>query len=118
MIKTSINGVRVYKLRLEKGWSQDDLAFEMRRVSGGALKTNAQQISRIETGKTTDPRGKVVAVLAAALGVSRDELYASDEDEEPRAVVLRRAAEAARASGDLISADVLFAAAAREAGVA
>lgn len=74
---------KLLALRLAAGFSQDDLAYELRKRATGA---SAKQVSRWENGSHA-PRAAVLPVLADALGVEIDAFYGSagesdDDDEE------------------------------------
>lgn len=58
---------RVRELRLERGWTQDELA-ERAQVNPG-------QVSRIETGKRPTMLVTTALRFAAAFGVPLDDLY-------------------------------------------
>lgn len=60
-------GSRVARARDDKGWSQKELARQVRRVNA-ALTTNYSTISSIETGKSQAPT--ILNELAIALGVT------------------------------------------------
>jgi transcriptional regulator with XRE-family HTH domain len=110
---TQINPKRVLQARLRAKFTQDDLAFKIRELSGGSSRTSTKQISRWENGQA-GPHSSIVPLIARACDVAIDYLYAADDDEEPRSVVLLRAAEHHHALGQLMVADVLRAAADRE----
>lgn len=71
--------------RLKRGFTQDDLAHELRRRE---LRTNGTQVGRWETGMNT-PRASVIPVLADVLGVTMDELYGTSSDDDEEAALLR-----------------------------
>lgn len=87
MITQQFNPERLNKLRLRNGYTQEDLAHELRRRG---MKTSAKQIRRWEMGAHA-PRADVIPLLADALGVPMDELFgdADSDDEEDDAVLLR-----------------------------
>ena len=58
--------------------TQTDLAFALRRRGFGTTQTT---VSRWESGQ--EPRTVVLPALADELGVTVDELYEEDDDEEP-----------------------------------
>lgn len=89
-VKTFSPG-KLYRLRLARGFSQDDLAYELRKRATAA---SAKQVSRWERG-SHQPRAAVIPVLADALNVQIDELYGNggeddDDEDEARATELRR----------------------------
>jgi transcriptional regulator with XRE-family HTH domain len=103
---------KLNRLRLARGFSQDDLAYELRKRATSA---SAKQVSRWENGSHA-PRSSVIPVLADALGVEIDALYGpaagqeqSDDDEEAaRDMELRRIrSELILAGRDDLAADLL-----------
>jgi ribosome-binding protein aMBF1 (putative translation factor) len=60
-------GARVRRLRLDRGWSQEELA----RRAG----VTASQITRIEAGSRQTVRGETIARYAHAFGVSRSYIF-------------------------------------------
>ncbi len=87
----TVNPARIYQARLKVG-TQDDLAYKIRQLSDGEVKTTAGRISRWENG-TNAPHAEAVPLIAEAAGVSIDYLYGTDEssaaeDEEDSSVDL------------------------------
>jgi transcriptional regulator with XRE-family HTH domain len=70
-------GARLKQIRESRHVTQHDLANRLRERGYGTTQTT---VSRWESGQV--PRGYVARALAAELGVSLDELFGSDEDEE------------------------------------
>jgi transcriptional regulator with XRE-family HTH domain len=67
-------GQRIATLRREHGWSQEQLA--------AMVPMQRSNLSRIETGETTQPTIFVLVRLARALGVTVDSLLAEPEPVE------------------------------------
>ena len=83
-----------------KGLTAADLAYEMRRVSGGRLKTTESQVYKWLRGDHV-PTGGTVAVAARLTGVAADSLFESDEDEgDSRAMRIERIRAALAKSGN------------------
>jgi transcriptional regulator with XRE-family HTH domain len=70
-------GDNVQRIRMEKGWSQNDLATAMGYVA-------QSMISSIESGGRRNIRAKTVQRLAAALGCTTDALYEGVEFSDAR----------------------------------
>ncbi len=90
-MSAGISPNRLKSLRLRRNLSREDLAFEVRRRPCGDAKPNAATIRRWERG-LNKPHSDVVPALAAALGVTIDELFRADEDEEEAAAVRKERA--------------------------
>lgn len=69
---------RLEHLRLRRGLTQADVAYELRRRHG--LKTDQAQIARWEGGQHT-PRAGAIPALADVLGCRMDDLYGDDDEE-------------------------------------
>lgn len=83
----SFSRKQLTQARLAASMTQDDLAFALRRVTRGDLKTNAQAISKWERGKHT-PTSEAVAAIAAATGQEIGFFYEDNgngEDDEEEA---------------------------------
>lgn len=74
-------GLRVKQIRESKKLTQHDLATRLRERGYGTTQTT---VSRWESGQV--PRGYMAHALAEELGTTLDKLYASDDDEESRAM--------------------------------
>jgi transcriptional regulator with XRE-family HTH domain len=74
-------GGRVKRKREEKGWSQSDLALEVKRVNR-SLTTRQSTIAAIEDGTSKKPT--ILYELARALGVSDEWLKTGKEEDYPR----------------------------------
>lgn len=85
MTKREFSPEGLKEARLRRGFTQDDLAHELRRRD---LRTNGTQVGRWESGLNT-PRASVIPVLADVLEVSMDELYGSTSDDDEEAALLR-----------------------------
>lgn len=94
---------RLSQLRLKAGMTQEDAAHALRRKG---FKATGLSISRWERG-THEPRSNVIPALAEVYGVSIDELYGEDEDEDSETVLQRLAREAAD-RGDYTTAEDLY----------
>lgn len=70
-------GERIKELREARRLTQHDLASNLRKRGFGTTQTT---VSRWEAGQV--PRGAVLAALADELGVTVDDLLASEDDEE------------------------------------
>lgn len=57
-----------------KGWSQEQLELETKRVDPDGRGVDQQNISKIERGTIADPRQSTVEKLELALGVKRGTL--------------------------------------------
>ncbi|MBJ6724399.1 helix-turn-helix domain-containing protein [Geomesophilobacter sediminis] len=73
-------GRRLARLRVEKGWTQKQLAE--------ALGVSQAFVTRIETGDKAVPDGQV-NVLFDTLGASADDLFLDTREEGPQAAVLK-----------------------------
>jgi transcriptional regulator with XRE-family HTH domain len=73
-----VNGQRLHDLRDAAGLTQFELA-----VRAGV---RPETISRIESGKTTDPPVRVVTGLASALGCTVDYLLGNGDPADPKVV--------------------------------
>lgn len=69
-------------LRGRANMTQGDLAYELRNRHG--LKADQSQVAHWERGSYT-PRASVIPALADVLGVTMEELYSDDEEEEDAA---------------------------------
>lgn len=67
-------GEKIKQLRTEKGWSQDEFAFN--------ASIDGRQVSRYENGKVT-PSVEVVIKMARAFNVSIDYLLLEDAPRKP-----------------------------------
>lgn len=65
---------RLRAAREARGWSQQDLADETRKLGRTYHAVSLRTISRLETVKHADPRLSVLRSLAKALGVSPSDL--------------------------------------------
>lgn len=84
-----INPIVVNQARLRAGMTQADVAYKLRERGH---KANERSIRRWESGQHA-PHANVVPALAEALGITIDDLYASDETaEEEDEAALRRLA--------------------------
>jgi transcriptional regulator with XRE-family HTH domain len=79
----TLNPGRIYTARLRVGLVQEDVAHELRRRG---FRTTAKSVSQWERGLNA-PRAEVIPALADILGVSLDELYSGDADEEDASVM-------------------------------
>jgi len=79
----SFNPQRLTEARLSADMSRGDLAFAIRRISGGQLKATERGIRGWEKGENA-PRGETVNVIAEATDRESSFFYteSSDEDEE------------------------------------
>lgn len=99
---------KLNRLRLARGYSQDDLAYELRRRATNA---SAKQVARWEKGSHA-PRSTVIPVLAAALNVEIEELYGpagqdGDEEEAPELALRRIRSQLVLAGRDDLASDLL-----------
>jgi transcriptional regulator with XRE-family HTH domain len=79
-----LNPGRIEKARLAANMSRNDLAFAVRRATGGRLKPTDQAIKRWANGTHT-PREGAIAAIAIATGKDISYFYeqdAGDDDEE------------------------------------
>jgi transcriptional regulator with XRE-family HTH domain len=86
---TTFNPSRFERAITRKGYTPADLAYEMRRLSAGRLKTTESQIYKWIRGDHV-PSGAALAVAALALDVSVDSFFErdeADEEEEPASVL-------------------------------
>jgi transcriptional regulator with XRE-family HTH domain len=67
--------------REAKGWSQEHLADETKRVDPAGAGVDQAHISKLERSEITDPKNSTVAVLEAALGLGRGTLVFGDREE-------------------------------------
>jgi transcriptional regulator with XRE-family HTH domain len=94
---------RLAQLRLKAGMTQEDAAHGLRRKG---FKATGLSISRWERG-THEPRSNVIPALSEVYGVTIDELYGEDEEEDSETVLQRLAREAAD-RGDYAAAEDLY----------
>lgn len=79
---------KILQARLRRGFTQEDVAFHLRTRGVAA---SGKQVHRWERGSHA-PRAAVIPALAEVLGVTIDQLYGDDDDEEEDlASVLKRA---------------------------
>lgn len=77
----------MYEARLRAGMVQEDIAHALRRQG---FKTAAKSVSLWERG-INSPRAEMIPALAQVLGITIEELYSSDDDEEDGVHDLARA---------------------------
>lgn len=83
---TTFSGPQLYAARLKARMTQEDLAFALRQRT--SARTGARTIRRWEIGEST-PHSALIPAIAAALGVTVDELYDADDDEEADSALLQ-----------------------------
>lgn len=97
-------GTQIRLARLAKNWSQDDLAHEVREITGGKVRLAASELSRYERGIYKSPRIATLSAIAKATEqpieyfTDPPATEASTEDDEESA--LRRVAARAATNGD------------------
>ena len=74
--RANVCGVRIRKIRQERGYSQNDLAIKLQLAD---MNLTQKAISRIETGDRVVPDYEL-KYFAAVLGVSVTELLGIEED--------------------------------------
>ena len=89
-------GDKLRQLRKERGWSQDEFAFE--------AKIDGRQVSRYENDRVT-PSVEVVVKMAKAFDVSLDYLLIDDAPRSPLGPPRGRLAERVLTAGELSEDD-------------
>jgi transcriptional regulator with XRE-family HTH domain len=84
----TFNPKRLERAIQAKGLTAADLAYEMRRTSGGRLKTTESQVYKWLRGDHVPTIG-ALAVAARATDVTTDSLFEHDEDDEEKARAMR-----------------------------
>lgn len=83
-----LNPQRLEQARLSANFSHSDLAFEIRRISGGAHKPNEGLVRKWIKGQHKPSDGVVVAI-AAATGQEISFFYEADEADDGEVELLR-----------------------------
>ncbi len=87
MLAMGINPERIESAMKARKMTPDDLAFEIRRLSGGVSRTTGRQVHAWMRGRH-EPRASVMQLIAQATGQTLDYFYGTDgepegDDEEP-----------------------------------
>lgn len=99
MLVGTFNPKRLERAIQRKSLTAADLAYEMRKLTGGRLKTTESQVYKWLRGDHV-PTGGAVAVAARVLDVPSDSLFEhDDEEEESRSVRVERIRDALATSG-------------------
>lgn len=104
MLVGTFNPKRLERAMQAKSLTAADMAYEMRRLSGGRLKTTESQVYKWLRGDHV-PAGRAVAIAARVTEVSSDDLFEHDDDGESRSVRVERIRQALATSGhnDLVA---------------
>jgi transcriptional regulator with XRE-family HTH domain len=71
-----VNGRAIYRARLDKGWTLQEVADECAKRG---CPVNAHTLSRLEKGKTAQPRPRMIRVLLDILGLTIKDLIPDEK---------------------------------------
>lgn len=81
MMTAVFNPARIGDAIRARKMSTDDLAYEIRRLSGGQVRANSSQVLKWIQGKH-QPRASVVGLIAEATRTPVDFFYSTDDPDE------------------------------------
>jgi hypothetical protein len=77
----TLRGARIEAAMKARKMTPDDLAYEIRRLSGGAIRTTTRSVLNWIQGVNV-PRGDVIPLIAQATRQPIDFFYGNDDDTE------------------------------------